>query len=488
MDDNIILMENRQLIPRWHTSRKAFQLSFPNAPQQISVPNENDVWLLKAIDAWKENPDLPNAIDLYVRLIQEELREHELYLTLNNQLLKSYQNLPDVVKKLVCPKADYLDSTQTYGYSTNADSIRLIIKKLKRLIERNPRDSWSWMDLGFYYSIIGEVEKAEYHTSVARNLDANNSFISRAYTRYAVHSGDPELAEWHLRKNPFLKSNPMLLSAYIALCNSYDIGKNKVKDGRKLLTIWDGDSSRISELLACIGTIDIKNGALKKGKKLINQALLSPSENVISHVSWLNHKHKINVQNTGNKNVSLERNINNLYSKGAFKECREELVKMYNFQPYSSASISDAGYLSIVALNDMNFVKNISGNRVPKSHMDFSELNNLIVAKMLSNELDDIQLDLEQLKKKVDPTDIQTVATFNATCGMLFFLIGNIETGQQFYEEAINLLSKNNNHRSVCVAKYFYSMMLKDPLPEKASFVKNEAVKLGKKLGMQEIR
>lgn len=64
MDDNIILMENRQLIPRWHTSRKAFQLSFPNAPQQISVPNENDVWLLKAIDAWKENPDLPNAIDV----------------------------------------------------------------------------------------------------------------------------------------------------------------------------------------------------------------------------------------------------------------------------------------------------------------------------------------------------------------------------------------------------------------------------------------
>lgn len=488
MNNNIILMEDRQLIPRWHTSRKAFQLSFPNTPKEISSANENDFWLLKAINVWKENPALPNAIDLYVRLIQEDLREHAIYFTLNKQLMKSYKNLPDVVKKLVCPKADYLDTTESYGYSTNVEHIRLIIRKLKGLIERNPRDSWSWMDLGFYYSILGEVEKAEYHTTVARNLDAHNSFISRAYTRYAVHSGDPELAEWYLRKNPFLKSNPMLLSAYISLCNSYDIGRNNVKDGRKLLTNWDGDASRVSELLACIGTIDIKNGALNKGKKLINQALLSPSENVISHVSWLNHKHKINFSNTNDSSVSLERNINNLYSKGDFKECRTELMRMYNFQPYSSASISDAGYLSIIALNDMSFVKDISENRVPKSHLGFSELNNLIVAKMLSNELKDIHSDIELLKKKVDATDTQTVATFNATCGMLFFSIGNIETGQEFYEDAIGMLSKSNNQRSLCVAKYFYAMMLKGSLPEKSLAVKNEAVKLGKKLGMVEIR
>ncbi len=455
MDDNIILMEDRQLIPRWHTSRKAFQLSFPNAPKEVSTSNENDIWLVKAIDTWKENPDLPNAIDLYVRLVQEDLKEHSLYLTLKNRLIKSYQHLPDVIKSLVCPKADYLDTTEAYGYSTNVENIRLIIKKLKALTERNPRDSWSWMDLGFYYSIIGEADKAKYHALVARNLDAHNSFISRAFTRHAVHSGDPELAEWNLRKNPLLKKNPMLLSAYIALCSSYDIGRNNVNDGRKLLTTWNGDASRVSELLACIGTIDIKNGALKKGKKLINQALISPSENVISHVSWLNHKHKINVQNANNESVSLERNINNLYSKGKFKECRAELVKMYNFQPYSSASISDAGYLSIVALKDMSFVKQISENRVPKSHMGFSELNNLIVAKMLSNELDDIHRDIELLRRKVDATDIQTVATFNATCGMLFFSIGNIETGQKFYEESINLLSKHNSKRYLCVANYF---------------------------------
>ncbi|MEH0687903.1 hypothetical protein H4F17_02315 [Vibrio cholerae] len=487
MDDNIILMEDRQLIPRWHTSRKAFQLSFPNAPREIVTSGENDIWLIKAIDIWKEKPTLPNAIDLFVRLVQDDLREHKLYSTLSKQLIKSYQQLPDVIKNLVCPKADYLDTTETYGYSTSVDSIRLIIKKLKALVEKNPRDSWSWMDLGFYYSIIGETDKAEYHVSVARNLDINNSFISRAYTRHAIHSGDPELAEWNLRKNPFLKSNPMLLSAYIALCSSYNIGRNNVSDGRKLLSNWKGDASRISELLACIGTIDIKNGSIKKGKKLVNQALVSPSENVISHISWLNHKHKVNIKNANHNSISLERNINDLYSKGNFKECRSELMKMYNFQPYSSASISDAGYLSIVALQDMNFVKLISENRVPKSHMGFSELNNLIVAKMLSNELDDIHRDIELLRKKVDATDVQTVATFNATCGMLFFSIGNIETAQQYYDESISLLSKHNNQRSLCVANYFYSMMLKDCNPEKASFVKKEAVRLGKKLGMLEI-
>ncbi|HFQ5049240.1 TPA: tetratricopeptide repeat protein [Vibrio vulnificus] len=485
MDDNILSKENRQLIPRWHTSKKTIKLNFPNEVKKTVLGSEGDYWLIKSVAEWQNDRNLTNAIDLYIRLIESDLAEHSLYPEVYNQLLTSLEELPEVVREFVIP--NNLNS-HSQGYSTDPSHIRLIIKKLKNNIANNPRDSWGWMDLGFYYSVLGELEKAEHHTSVARNLDSNNSFIARAYARYSIHSGKPELAEWHLRNNPYLKSDPMIFSAYMSVCNSYDVGRYNVSDARKLVNNWQGDLSRKSELLASIGTIEIKNGAINKGKKLINQALESPSENVISHVSWLNHKHKINFNQDLSENVSLEKNVNDLYSRGSFKECRDTLIKMYNFQPYSSGSISDAAYLSIIALNDLDFVKSTSDNRIPKSHMEFSELNNLIVAKILSGELDTIYQDIEFLRKKVDSSDTRIVGTFTATCGMLLLKMGEHDQGQRLYEDAIDIFQKQNDERALCVVKYFYSRMLEEVYRDKSLLIKADAVKLGKKLGMLEIK
>ena len=486
MSNNILMMNNRQLVPRWHTSRKLFKFNYPIQDEKLIKSHfDEDYWFKKSVEEWKSNPNRFNTIDVFVRLIQEDERSHPLFNQLHRVLLDQYDDLPCSIQNVVCPNLKFTDKLD--GYSTSAEGVRLIISKLKSIVNVNPRDSLTWMDLGFYYSVIGEINKAEHYTKTAKNLDPHNTFIARAYSRFLVHIGDPEQAIWYLKNLQNLKTNPMILSAYTAISTAFDIGKPNIKKAMSLVESWDGDRSKISELSACLGTIEIQNGSIQKGKKHIQLALNSPSENVIAHVKWLHHKHHLNFKNMPDFHSSIEGGVNDLYSKKMFSECRDKLVEMHQFQPYSSGPIVDAGYLSIVALKDAQFVIDASNNRISKSHMGFGELNNLIVAKVMQNQIVDIDVDLRLLARKVNTDDLHSVATFKATAGMLLIEGGMIEEGEKLYDESISLLKRNNLNRSLCVASYFYSETIKNISPEKSMALRKESTKLAKQYAIHEV-
>ncbi len=400
-------MDNRQLVPRWHTSRKQFKYNYPVKNNTVFHSElDNDYWFKRALNNWKQSPTTVNAIDVFVRFIQGGERDSSRFNSVHRQLLDQFDSLPITIQNLVCPKLKFIDNSA--GYSTNPDKVHLIIHKLKKVVKFNPRDSLTWMDLGFYYSILGEYKRAEYCTEIAKNLDPQSSYIARAYSRFLVQIDDPEQAVWYLKGLQNLKTNPLILSAYMAIGSAFDIVKPNVKLGLSLVDNWKGEQARVSELAATIGTIELQNGALKKGKKHLQQALNEPSENVVSHVKWLHHKHNINLINMPKNSNSIEGGVNDLYAQQKFTECRDKLIEMYEFQPYSIGPLVDASYLSIAALDDPQFVIDISSNRIPKSHMEFSELNNLIVAKLMKKETSDIDVDLRLLSRKVNNEDFET--------------------------------------------------------------------------------
>jgi tetratricopeptide (TPR) repeat protein len=479
MTNNILMMDDRQLVPRWHTSRKLFKYNYSDKFEASSQRNlNNDYWFQKSLQNWEKSPTTTNAIDLFVRFIQEDERDSARFNSVHRQLLDQFENLSNTVQNLVCPKLKLIDNSA--GYSTSPDKVHLIINKLKKVVKFSPRDSLTWMDLGFYYSILSEYKKAEYCTEVAKNLDPQNSYIARAYSRFLVQIDDPEQAIWFLKRLPNLQTNPLILSAYMAIGSTFDIVKPNVKLGISLIDNWKGQQARISELAATIGTIELQNGALKKGKKHLQQALNEPSENVVAHVKWLHHKHNINLSMPENSN-SIEGGVNDLYAQQKFSLCRDKLVEMYEFQPYSIGPLVDAGYLSIAALNDPKFVIDISSNRIPRSHMEFSELNNLIVAKLMKKETSDIDVDLRLLSKRVNRDDPNSVATLSATLGMACIENGMIDEGQKLYENAIKTLKNNNLEKTLCLAYHFYSRQLELISPIKALSLKQESVKLAKK-------
>ncbi|WP_348708480.1 hypothetical protein [uncultured Pseudoalteromonas sp.] len=486
MAHNILMMDNRQLIPRWHTSRKLFRFNYPT---KNIVRNEGlfeeDFWFKKSVELWKAERSIPNAIDVFVRFIQADERNHPLYLEINRILLDNYETLPNSVKHLVCPELRMLDNYNSY--STDAGKVRLIIQKLKKLVHFNPRDSLSWMDLGFYYSILGEMNKAMHCVDVAKNIDPNHAFIARSYARFLVHIGDPEQASWYLKNRPNLNSNPLIMSAYTAISSAFEIRNPSIKKAVSLIDNWGGDNAMVSELAACVGTIEFNNGSIKKAKKHIQVALTDPSENVISHVHWLHHKHNITFKNMPHPSESIEGGVNDLYQKKKFEECRGKLIDMHQFQPYSAGPIVDAGYLSIAALDDPNFVIQLSDKRIPHSHMRFGELNNLIVAKLLLKQTKNLDVDLRLLAKRVDVEDTNCSATFKATIGMAFMESGMIVEGKKQYDESIEMLARKGLYRSLCLAKHFYAKQVERYDKDKAQQLKLDAIRLAKKHNVLEV-
>lgn len=486
MSNNILMMDNRQLIPRWHTSRKLYKFNYPaKVKAATSSSFEEDFWFKKAVEIWKAEPSTYNAIDVFVRFIQADERNHPLYSELHRQLLDQYEYLPSSVKHLVCPELRLFDNFDSY--STDIGNVRLIIRKLKNIVKFNPRDSLSWMDLGFYYSVIGEMSKAYHCVDVAKNLDPNHAFIAKSYSRFLVHIGDPEKATWYLKQRPNLNSNPLILSAYTSISSAFDLRNPNIKQAISLVESWNGERSRVSELAACVGTIEFNNGSIKRAKKHMQLALAEPSENVISHVQWLHHKHKMHFKNMPAPSASIEGGVNALYHNKQFAECRDKLVEMHQFQPYSAGPVVDAGYLSIAALDDPGFVIKLSENRIPHSHMRFGELNNLVVAKLLSKQTKDLDVDLRLLARRVNLEDTHSIATFKATTGMAFMESGMIDEGIKLYDESIELLTRKGLNRSLCLAKHFYAKQVERFDSEKATKLRKDAVKLAKKIGVLEI-
>lgn len=487
MSSNIILMmDNRQLIPRWHTSRKLYKLN--QAPKNelrgISGLDE-DYWFKQSVGAWKVNPTKTNTIDVFVRLIQADERDHPLFNVIHRNLLDWFKELPKVVRGLVCPELKCSDNVSLY--STGIEEVRAIIRKLKSIVIANPRDSLTWIDLSFYYSIANDLKKAKYCAEVAKNLDPNNVFIARSYSRFLVHIGEPDKAVWFLNRRSNFKVSPLLQSALISISSTFEIGHPNIKEATSLMMNWKGEGYKVSELLASIGTIEIHNGALRKGKKYVERALSESTENVVAHAAWLHHKHGLRFNNMSSVMNSIEGGVNELYVKKQFKKCREKLLEMHEFQPYSTGPIVDAGYLSIVALDDPQFVIDISKNRISKSHMGFGELNNLIVAKLMKKETVDIDVDLRLLSRRVQADDPSSCATFKATMGMALLENQMIAEGKEMYDGALEILKKHKLNRGLCLASHFYSKQIEGISPEKSARLKRESISLAKKYGVLEL-
>ena len=103
--------------------------------------------------------------------------------------------------------------------------------------------------------------------SVAFNLNTSHPFISRSYARLLVNFEEPERALSILKRTGGVRSRPEILSADIAIRSTFDIGKPNISIARKLIDKNSDQPTIISELSAALGTIEIKNGAIKKGKQ-----------------------------------------------------------------------------------------------------------------------------------------------------------------------------------------------------------------------------
>ncbi|WP_085918115.1 hypothetical protein [Halomonas sp. CSM-2] len=462
MSNNFLLMEKRQLIPRWHASRKALSLQYPTLKKKnvaINSTNAHDPWLEEARKEWDKKRTVFNAVELNVALFMNGMYEDAGYLSTLSFLLDNYNMLAPGVKSFI-NSSEEVKGTGLYALESNMTD--LSIRNVRGFLKRNPRDVFSWVDMAFYYTVKGEDEKAYKCLKTAWSLNKYIPFVARSFARFLVHKDNPEEALWVLNRSEDSRNNPLLTSAHISIANSFELPSARVNDGKKILKNFSGDMGRVSDLAASLGTIEFENGNLKKAKKMFQASLLVPSENALSQYGWLKQKHGFSIDEEPSlPDSSIENDANKYYVSGDFSRCRDKLVEFHSFQPFSDASMVDAGYMSLIGLKDPTFVTESLYYKKPKTQMSFGALNNLIVAKLLQNNFHGIESDFKLLAKKAEAREESAKGIYVATSGLMMFKIGEECKGAELYESAIEFFKKRKDERAVGIAEHFYSQNVK---------------------------
>ncbi|WP_188149516.1 hypothetical protein [Teredinibacter waterburyi] len=482
-----VVSDKRHLIPRWHTSRKSFSLQFSNVDALPRTINQRDrQWLSNSISEWQESKTVSSAIDLLVRLRHVESQDSQDYQNVVNYLQNNDTKITNEVRELISPKQHYID--EDLMYSTHKGDIYRVISKLKSKLRSYPNDALSWADLAFYYTSIGQNEKAKKCIDTGCNLAPENPFMVRAKSRFLVHVDQLQAAAKYLNSIKSANHNPLIASAKLSI--QALIGNNKidVKNIKYLIEKYRGQPYLISELAAGYGTLEIMNGALKKGKKSLNDSLVFPSENTISQCVWLQKKAGVDFShNLISLQQTIEGEVTKSYTDKEFIKCRDHLVNLHAFQPFSDRSIVSAGYLCLAALDDFEFVINLSEGRVPLSDMSFLELNNLIVAYLLRGDVSLATPLMKALHEKVKINPEHSKAILYATSGLHLILSGYVDEGSMLYEKVISKLKVKKEQRQLALASYFYSRAIYNFDKEKAESLIQEAKNISKKYKIEEL-
>lgn len=489
MSNHVILMENRQLIPRWHTSRKSMALQFPTLVAKTSSAQsaKTDRFLEKARERWKQDKNYYNAIELHTALLVRGIYSAPEDDEVINYLLSKQDGLPSGAKHLIDPNIRHIDKSTRY-YSYLPSEVGHIISRLRSIVTKFPQDYMTWCDLAFYYTVLGYYPKAEKCLSIAWHQCKHHPYIARCFARFYVHVDEPEKAVWLLKRSGGINYDPLITSASIAISNAFDLGNPDISKARKLLDDYRGLKAFSSELAATIGTIEFNNGRKKKAKEYFIDALAQPSENSLSQYKWLNQKAGFSLNNEGIVHVpTVEGNVHQLYVQGNFEECRNKLLDLFDFQPFSDGAISDAGYMSLVGLNDPEFVIKLSDSRIPKTHMSFGELNNLTVAKLMKNDLSGAEVSMRLLSKKLSPDKPEAQGIYLATSGLVMFKFGQIEQGKELYRKAISFFEARRDYRSVALAEHYFSTCVKGVDEVLYTSLRKSVEKRAKELGMKEL-
>ena len=70
-----------------------------------------------------------------------------------------------------------------------------------------------------------------------------------------------------MKKSGDIKNNPLIASGALAISEAFDLPSISVSSCKRLLKSYSGDPVFSSDLLASLGTIEFRNGNLKKAKE-----------------------------------------------------------------------------------------------------------------------------------------------------------------------------------------------------------------------------
>jgi len=477
---------SRQLVPRLLSSEtaNALSLNLNTADKIYSQMNSFELHNYQKLKAeWRidKNNIIATQILMY-EIINDSLSvDQEIinYLNSNQKYLNQIENEILFIAKNKAENNEILIQQPQYDVK-----IPDLIKEIRSKNLINPRNSLQWCNLGYFYTRLGLIDKAEKAFKIAIELNNSNRYIVRSVARFFLHIGKKEYGHNILVMSPRINYDPNLISAEIAFSELLGKKSKFVDKGMKLKDDKNISIFEKNELLAQIATLEFSYGKNSKGKTLLNECLISPNENSLAQIAFLEKKCLLELLPDIPSSVICQfealTRIN--FGNSDFQKSFENAKEWHKFQPFSNNPAIFASYIASTIFNNYKEAIEILRSVVKITPNSFLLNNNLAFYYAKNNNIENAVSTLKRIN--TSELDEHNNAVLNATAGFISYKLGNIDSAKIGYDEAIKYFRMKKDEISLAIALYNYSNILDKCESDK---ILNEVSELSKKNNIVEL-
>lgn len=466
---NFFEKKDRHLIPNWRSFENTAKLGELNGSTGIKLDSSFKPDISDLLENWQDSQTIAMAGDILGTALVCNQEENPTVREVSKFILENRDIAPNAIinaaTNVLKPKSTEItlnidiSKPELFENKSNLVEIHLMISSLRKKLIQTPYNPIHWVELGRYYSILGQDHKAERALKNAIYLAPENRFILRSVARFFVHVGDFETAHDLVRKNRLTKHDPWLIATEISLATLRERNSIFTKTGLNLVNSNNFHPFNISELAGSIATLDLKNASIKDSKKMFQKSLIQPNDNALAQAEWASQEEKNLLRfNLDDFHVinSFEAKAREFFEQGEWQNSIDFSRKWFFDQPFSKKGILFGNEVAARNLHDNKQAVEIAKLGLLSHPNDPHLLNNIIYALCLDNELDEAEKYLNLVKKEDLNSKNYSGICLTATRGLLLFRQGNPEAGRALYQDVMTVTKEQDNqyYNSLALINY----------------------------------
>jgi len=465
---NFFEQKDRRVIPNWRSFSRTLNLGELRYPKNISESKDKtNLSIEDYLLDWEGSKSVSVAGDLISAAFvngfidNEKVKEAAKYILKNKK--KATDSLVSIVQIILESTSKDPKNNFFIKKFKNFDpsDCHIKINKYKKLINNYPYNPIVYVDLSRLYLVLGLEKKSIKNMKIALHLAPGNRFVLRAAARLFSHFKQLEYIHDLIRKSELVNIDPWITSTEIALATILDKRSKLIKTGQSMINSSNYAWSSLTELASSIGTLEFLNGNRKKAKKYLKMAIISPNENSLAQIEWINNRDLLLDINPSDYNINnnyealaLHKYLNQDY-KTAFNHCEEWFCDL----PFSKRPVLFGSYIAGSLLDKQRDAIEFLQAGFCSNPRDAEIINDLAYYLAIENKIQNAEKYMNQI---TDISDISTNTTIclTATQGLIFFRKGKISEGIDLYEKAIVSAKSSNNNHFIWLAKLNFAREL----------------------------
>lgn len=312
------------------------------------------------------------------------------------------------------------------------------IHALRLRLRANPRNAFTWLDLAFEYTCLGESAKALQAAGTAQSLAPENRLLLRATARLLIHTGDLEAAHSVLSRAKGTQDDPWLMAAEVATATAAGKGPRFPRLARAMIADRSRTQRSVSELAAALASLSLQSGRSREARRLFESSLLAPTENALAQATWAWRRDRTLDLGLG-AHLGTPRSFEAAawlrFQAGEWQGALESAQAWAGDQPFSSRPYILASYLAAETLEAFGMSESLAKAGLLASPDDFSLLNNLAFALASQGRVEEASQAFKAIA--YDSLAEHQRIVWLATEGLLEYRSGDSAQGRVRYQEAI---------------------------------------------------